>query len=79
MLLYLIKLREHSVATALASSVFPVPGAPYKRMPGGGGGVDERKEEGEGRGRRGKREGEREEGRGWREEGERGGGGRRGE
>ena len=58
------------MATALASSVFPVPGAPYKRMPGGGGGGDER-EEGEGRGER-RGEGEEE-----REEDERGGGERR--
>ena len=27
------KVVPHSVATALASSVFPVPGGPYRRMP----------------------------------------------
>ena len=30
---HLRKLREHSVATALASRVFPVPGAPYSSTP----------------------------------------------
>ena len=30
---YLRKLREHSVATALARSVFPVPGGPYSKTP----------------------------------------------
>ena len=30
---YLKKLSEHSVATALASSVLPVPGAPYSNIP----------------------------------------------
>lgn len=31
--IYLRKLREHSVATALASNVFPVPGGPYSKTP----------------------------------------------
>lgn len=30
---HLRKLREHSVATALARRVFPVPGAPYSSTP----------------------------------------------
>jgi hypothetical protein len=30
---YLRKLREHSVATAFASNVFPVPGGPYNNTP----------------------------------------------
>ena len=30
---YLRKLREHSVATAFASNVFPVPGGPYSNTP----------------------------------------------
>ena len=30
---YLRKLREHSVATAFASRVFPVPGGPYSKTP----------------------------------------------
>lgn len=30
---YLKKFREHSVATALASNVLPVPGAPYSKIP----------------------------------------------
>jgi hypothetical protein len=28
------KFREHDVATAFANKVFPVPGGPYKRIPG---------------------------------------------
>lgn len=34
MLRYLRKFREHSVATALASNVLPVPGGPYNNTPG---------------------------------------------
>ena len=30
---YLRKFNEHSVATAFASSVFPVPGGPYNSTP----------------------------------------------
>ena len=35
---YLRKFREHSVATALASRVLPVPGGPYRSTPDGRGG-----------------------------------------
>ena len=31
--MYLRKLSEHSVATAFATNVFPVPGGPYNRIP----------------------------------------------
>ena len=30
---YLRKFREHSVATALANNVLPVPGGPYNKTP----------------------------------------------
>jgi hypothetical protein len=31
--IHLRKLSEHSVATAFATNVFPVPGGPYNRIP----------------------------------------------
>ena len=34
--IYLRKLSEHSVATAFATNVFPVPGGPYNRIPRNG-------------------------------------------